>query len=84
VEWILNKINKPVHQQKFSKCIECECGSKIKLSYDINEMGNAIVAHAQKHAKTKPDKTSVKAEASRIEDLLIAKVFKATYSVQKP
>ena len=65
-------------KEKSSTCIECECGFKIKLSCDANQMGNAIDAHAQEHAKTKSDIASAKAEASRIEHLLISKVFKAT------
>jgi len=64
-----------------SSCIECECGSKINLSCDANQLGDAIAAHAEEHAKTKPDISSAKAEASRIQDFLIAKVFKATNSL---
>jgi hypothetical protein len=44
-------------------------------------MGQAIEAHAEEHAKIKPDISNAKDEASRIEDTLIAKVFKATNSV---
>ena len=58
-----------------AKCIECACGFKIDLSCDANQMGNAIAAHAQEHVKPKSDIASAKAQASRIEYLLIEKVF---------
>jgi hypothetical protein len=75
---ILENLNMPSDEEKLSKCVECECGSKINLSCDANQMGNAILAHAEEHAKTTLDISSAKSEASRIEDFLIAKVFKAT------
>jgi hypothetical protein len=68
-------------KEKLPSCIECECGSKINLSCNANQMGNEIMAHAEEHGKTKPDFSSVKAEESRIQDFLIAKVFKATNSL---
>lgn len=47
-------------------------------------MGNDIEAHAKEHAKTKSDKASANAEASRIEDLLTEQVFKAIKSSKQP
>ena len=77
----MENLNLSSDEKQLSNCIECECGSKINFSCDANQMGKAILAHAEEHAKTKPDISSAKAEASRIENLLIAKVFKATNSI---
>jgi hypothetical protein len=77
----LQKVNNPSDEQESSKCIECECGSKIELSSNVNEMSKTIVSHAENHAKTKPNIANAKAEESRIEHLLIAKVFKSINSV---
>ena len=74
---ILQNLHKSSDGEKSSTCIECECGFKINLSCDSNQMGNEIAAHAKEHAKTKSDIASAKAEASRIEDLLTEKVFGA-------
>jgi hypothetical protein len=74
---ILENTSLSSDKEQLSNCIECECGSKINLSRDANQMGNAIKAHAEEHAKTKPDISSAEAEASRIEDLLTSKVFTA-------
>jgi len=71
-------------KEKTPTCIICECGIKIKLSSDAKQMGNDIEAHAKEHAKTKSDKASANAEASRIEDLLTEQVFKAIKSNKQP
>ena len=71
----METINNTSDEEKSAKWIECACGSKINLSCDANQMGNAIAAHAQEHVKPKSDIASAKAVASRIEYLLIEKVF---------
>lgn len=71
-------------KRKSNKCLICECGTKINLSYDAKQMGKAIEAHAKEHAKTKSDIVSANAEASRIEDHLTEQVFKAIKSSKQP
>ena len=73
----MENLNVSSDEEQLSNCIECECGSKINLSRNANQLGKEILAHAEEHAKTIPDSSSAKAEASRIEDLLTSKVFKA-------
>jgi hypothetical protein len=56
--------------------IECECGEKILLVPDLNEMVKSIESHAAVHEKKHTDAQKAKAESCRIQDLLIEQVFK--------
>jgi hypothetical protein len=71
-------------KRKSNKCLICECGAKINLSYDAKQMGKTIVSHAKEHAKKKSDDSSSNAEASRIEYLLTEQVFTAIGSIEQP
>jgi hypothetical protein len=80
----LENTNVSSDKRKSNKCLICECGTKINLSYDARQLGKAIETHAKEHVKTKSDIASANAEASRIEDLLTEQVFKAIKSNKQP
>lgn len=61
--------------------IICECGAKIFLIPDLNEMALRIGKHAQKHEKTKTDPKKALAEYNRIEKLLSQKVLASFASI---
>jgi hypothetical protein len=60
----------------------CECGKKIILTTNLEEMSDAIAAHAAEHVKNESDEIKAEAEDSRIQDLLIIQVFKVISSTQ--
>lgn len=60
----------------------CECGDKILIVPDLNEMSNSILAHAAKHAKKEITLKKAKAERHRIEELLTRKVLKSVNADQ--
>jgi len=55
----------------------CECGAKILVVPDLNEMASSIVIHAKAHAKKEMPLKKAKAERHRIEELLTQKVLKS-------
>jgi len=60
--------------QRFKKnlsLVRCECGEEILLLPDVVKMGQAIEAHAQKHALEERDHDLAKALFERIQTLLI-------------
>jgi len=79
---ISKNVNVSSDRRKQNKCLICECGAKINLSFDAKKMGKAIESHAKEHGKKKIDDTSSRAEASRIEDLLTEQVFMAIKSLK--
>lgn len=55
--------------------VVCECGFKILLVPDLEEMVRSIEAHATIHERSQTDTEKAKAEHSRIEELLTQKVL---------
>lgn len=53
----------------------CECGKKICLSLDLQELGNIVESHALEHAR-QMEQGKAEAECNRIQDLLIEKALK--------
>ena len=53
----------------------CECGAKILVVPDLDEMARSIVAHAKRHAKKENTPEKAKVERCRIEELLTQKVL---------
>jgi hypothetical protein len=53
----------------------CECGEKILVIPDLNEMARCIETHAIIHEKKEADPDKAKAEYSRIEEQLTRKVI---------
>lgn len=53
----------------------CECGFKILIVPDLEEMVRSIKAHATTHESSQTDTKKAKAEHSRIEEFLTQKVL---------
>lgn len=66
-------IQKP--KEKGLPCIRCECGARILLLPDLNEMSRCIELHALVHAKRETNSQKAEQESSRIQDLLIKQIF---------
>jgi hypothetical protein len=62
-------------QVKEKNSIKCECGAVILLVPDLTELGHSIEAHAATHAKIIKNPRKAEEEYSRIQELLIRKVF---------
>ncbi len=62
--------------EKTLPIIVCECGEKILLIPDLDEMVHSIESHASEHAKKETDAEKAQDEYCRIQDLLIEQVFK--------
>ena len=60
--------------QKLSLVV-CECGFKIPLVPDLDEMARSIEAHTATHDKNETDPEKAEAERNRIEELLTQKVL---------
>jgi sugar-specific transcriptional regulator TrmB len=60
--------------QKLSLVV-CECGFKIPLVPDLDEMARSIEAHTATHDKSETDPEKAEAERNRIEELLTQKVL---------
>ncbi len=85
-----NALKKNVSINVAKSTIKCECGWEILLVPDLKAMSKAIEAHVETHRKIEKDCSKTDAEnegvaeleAERIENYLIAEVFKKA-SVQK-
>ena len=55
--------------------VVCECGFKLLVIPDLNEMVRCIEAHATTHGKYETDKEKAEKEFCRIEELLTEKVL---------
>lgn len=55
--------------------IRCECGFKIPLIFDSEEMGRRIERHALLHKKDEKDSSKAQAVFNRVQDFLIKQVF---------
>ncbi len=55
--------------------VVCECGARIILLPDLDEMARVLDEHAATHEKSISDPNEAEAEHCRIEELLIQKVF---------
>ncbi len=55
----------------------CECGAKIEVVQDLNQMRHAIDEHATKHGKARMTPEESEAERLRIEDQLAKKTIMA-------
>ncbi len=55
--------------------IVCECGARILLVPDLNEMGRTIEAHAAEHGRLETFQEKAEAECCRIELMLIQKTL---------
>ena len=55
--------------------IICECGEKILVIPDLEEMARCIETHAATHEKKESDSKKAKAEYCRIEEQLTQKVI---------
>ena len=57
--------------------VVCECGFKILVIPDLDEMVRSIEAHAATHKRSQTDPEKAQAEHSRIEEMLTQKVLLA-------
>jgi hypothetical protein len=57
------------------KLVVCECGFKLLVIPDLNEMTLSIGAHAATHCNRETDMEKAEAEYSRIEELLAQRVL---------
>jgi predicted small metal-binding protein len=55
--------------------VVCECGFKILIVPDLEEMVRSIKAHATTHERSQSDTEEARAEYSRIEEFLTQKVL---------
>ncbi len=65
--------NKISHQKL--PLVVCECGFKLLIVPDLEEMGRSIENHAEEHRKSETDQEKSEAEYCRIEELLTRKVL---------
>ena len=56
--------------------IKCECGAQIPIVNDVNEMSSLIELHIKTHKIKDIYGELSEAEYSRLEDLLVSKIFK--------
>jgi hypothetical protein len=56
--------------------LKCKCGAEILLLSDLKEMSYAIKVHVAEHRKNVKDHGNAAAEAERVENALIAQVFR--------
>jgi len=61
--------------RKISLIIRCECGVRIPLIGNPEEMGRQIEEHAEVHDQKKNDLSKGQDESNRIQDLLMKQVF---------
>ncbi len=81
----LNKLAKSIEERAYAsknthrrpRVIMCECGAKILLVPDLDEMAKSIDEHASEHEKREPTGEMGEAEHCRIEELLAQKVLQA-------
>jgi bifunctional ADP-heptose synthase (sugar kinase/adenylyltransferase) len=52
--------------------IECFCGAKILMTPNVKEMGQAIEAHAEEHAKNYKTKKEKDEASEKVRDYLIS------------
>ena len=57
------------------KLVVCECGFKLLVIPDLNEMTLSIGTHAAAHGNGETDKEKAEAEYCRIEELLAQRVL---------
>ena len=57
--------------------VVCECGFKILVVPDLDEMARSIKSHAVTHEKAESDTEKAEAERCRIEELLAQRVLLA-------
>jgi hypothetical protein len=55
--------------------VSCECGAKILLVPDLDEMVRSVEAHASKHGRNEADPKNAEIEYCRIEGLLTEKIL---------
>ena len=55
--------------------VSCECGAKILLVPDLDEMVRSVEAHASKHGRNEADPKNAEIEHCRIEELLTEKIL---------
>ena len=61
--------------EKRLNIVVCECGFKLIVIPDMNEMIRSIGNHATTHKNSETDRKKAKAEYSRIEELLAQRVL---------
>jgi hypothetical protein len=69
-------MNKKNSDQKLLLVV-CECGFKILVVPDLDEMARSIESHAVTHEKGESDREKAEAERCRIEELLAQRVLLA-------
>jgi hypothetical protein len=69
-------MNKKYSDQKLLLVV-CECGFKILVVPDLDEMARSIESHAVTHEKGASDPEKAEAERCRIEELLAQRVLLA-------
>ena len=55
--------------------ITCECGVQIPIALDVYQMSSLIEAHIKTHKTKDTFRELSEAEYTRLEDLLISKIF---------
>ncbi len=81
----LNKLAKSIEERAYAsknthrrpRVIMCECGAKILLVPDLDEMAKSIEEHAKEHEKREPNEERAEPEHCRIERMLARKVLQA-------
>ena len=61
----------------------CECGARILLVPDIEEMARSIVVHARRHVRNEVNPKKAEIERCRIEELLTEKVLSSVSNDEK-
>lgn len=57
--------------------VTCECGTEILMIPDAAALGKAIEAHGNLHGSKKGSQKEIEEESSRIQEILIKKIFRA-------
>ncbi len=81
----LNALAKSIEERAYAsqntakkpRVVVCECGAKILLVPDLNEMGRSIERHALKHQKKESTQEKPETDQCRIELLLAQRVLQA-------
>jgi len=55
--------------------VSCECGARILLVPDLDEMVRSVEAHASRHGRNEADPKNAEIEHCRIEELLTEKIL---------
>ncbi len=81
----LSKLAKSIEERAYAskgtrrrpRVIVCECGARILLVPDLDEMAKSIEEHATEHERPEPTEERAEAEHCRIETLLAQRVLLA-------